>query len=66
MKKLDLVQMENVQEAGWSWNSCQIGAATGCAIVGVTMGLVTLGLGTAFGFACSVAAAGSNVCNGKN
>ena len=65
MKKLEISQMENLHGAGWNWNNCQMAAAVGCTLVGVTMGLVTAGLGTAFGFACSVAAAGSDACNGK-
>lgn len=71
MKKLNVSQMENLKGGDgtetdrWKWNNCQMAAAVGCTLVGVTAGIVSGGLGTALGFACSVAAAGSDVCNGK-
>lgn len=61
MKKLNVSQMENLQGNGRP--GCAQAVNIGCAIAGVTMGIVSFGAGFAFGLGCSMIATHYDACN---
>lgn len=62
MKKLNVSQMENLQ-GGVS--ACAQAVNVGCALAGVTMGIVSFGAGFAFGLGCSMIATHYDACKGR-
>lgn len=61
MKKLNVSQMENLQGG----SRCDQAVNVGCAIAGAAMGIVSGGLGFAFGLGCSMIATHYEACKGK-
>jgi len=61
MKKLEISQMEGLQGS----SACAQAVNVGCAIAGLSMGLISGGLGFAFGLGCSMIATHYNACAGS-